>query len=95
MTFLMKCGFCGTVFDAKWKSKKRKYCTKSCARKDTVAKNLHAKGSRMGPSRLTKDKVMQIRAIGRTRTIREIGRDFDVHHSSISDILLRKTWKHI
>lgn len=59
--------------------------------------NLHANGERQGLSKLNKIEVLAIRKIhkrgGYTRE--EIGRMFNVHHSNITYIVQRKTWKHV
>lgn len=52
-----------------------------------------AKGERQGNSKLTKDNVLSIRAD--TRTHREIAADFGIVRQSVSDIKLRKSWRHI
>ena len=53
------------------------------------------KGSEHGMSKLTEKNVLEIRKIGRTKTLKEIGKIYNVDASSISLVLLNKIWKHI
>lgn len=53
------------------------------------------KGSEHGMSKLTEKEVLEIRAIGRTKTLKEVGKMYNVDMSLISLILCRKAWKHL
>ena len=53
------------------------------------------KGSVHGMSKLTEKEVLEIRIIGRGKSLKEIGKMYNVHQSLISLILLNKIWKHI
>ena len=53
------------------------------------------KGSEHGMSKLTEKDVLEIRAIGRTKTLKEVGNMYGVDMSLISLILLEKAWKHL
>jgi hypothetical protein len=53
------------------------------------------KGSEHGMSKLTEKNVLEIRKIGRTKTLKEIGKIYNVDASLISLVLLNKIWKHI
>lgn len=53
------------------------------------------KGSEHGMSKLTEKDVLEIRKIGRTKTLKEIAIIYDVDMSLISSILLNKIWKHV
>ena len=53
------------------------------------------KGSEHGMSKLTEKEVLEIRAIGRTKTLKEVGKIYNVDLSLISLILLNKIWNHI
>lgn len=53
------------------------------------------KGSGHGNSKLKEKEVLEIRAIGRTKTLKEIANIYNVDMSLISLILLEKSWKHL
>jgi len=53
------------------------------------------KGSEHTNSKLTDKQVLEIREIGRTKTLKEVGKIYNVDMSLISLILLRKSWKHL
>ena len=53
------------------------------------------KGSEHKNSKLTEKEVLEIRAIGRTKTLKEIAKIYNVDMSLISLILLEKAWKHL
>lgn len=53
------------------------------------------KGSEHGNSKLTEKEVLEIRAIGRTKTLKEVAKIYNVDLSLISLILLKKAWKHL
>lgn len=53
------------------------------------------KGSEHGNSKLTEKEVLEIRAIGRTKTLKEVAKIYNVDMSLISLILLEKAWKHL
>jgi hypothetical protein len=53
------------------------------------------KGSEHGNSKLTENEVLEIRAIGRTKTLKEVAKIYNVDMSLISLILLEKAWKHL
>lgn len=52
-------------------------------------------GSKQTLSKLTDEKVLEIRAIGKTKTLLEISEMYNVAFQTISMVLNRKTWKHI
>jgi hypothetical protein len=53
------------------------------------------KGSENGMSKLTEKQVLEIRKIGRTKTLKEVAKIYNVNMSLISLILLNKIWIHI
>jgi hypothetical protein len=53
------------------------------------------KGSEHGMSKLTEKQVLEIREIGRTKTLKEVAKIYNVDMSLISLILSKKAWKHI
>jgi hypothetical protein len=53
------------------------------------------KGSLNGNALLSEEKVLEIRAIGKTKTLLEISEMYNVAFQTISMVLNRKTWKHI
>lgn len=56
---------------------------------------LSQKGSQHGMSKLNEKQVLEIRAIGRSKTLKEISKIYNVDMSLISSILLNKIWNHI
>lgn len=52
-------------------------------------------GEKQGNSTLTTEEVLQIRKIGRSKTLTEIAKKFNTSFGNVSDILLRRSWKHI
>ena len=63
---------------------------------DMVTKNRQAKGVRQGHSKLTEGKVREIRACWLVMASQpELARQFGVRQSTISGIVLRKSWKHV
>lgn len=64
--------------------------------KDCVKKGRMARGESVGTSKLTADKVLQIRARLRSGVRREhVAREFGVRPSNVAWIAKRRTWKHI
>jgi hypothetical protein len=63
----------------------------------SLANNLKIpqKGSEHGNSKLTEEKVLEIRKIGRSKTLKEVSKIYNVDISLISLVLLNKIWKHI
>jgi hypothetical protein len=63
----------------------------------SLANNLKIpqKGSEHGMSKLTEKEVLEIRAIGRTKTLKEVGKIYNVDMSLVSMILLNKIWNHV
>jgi hypothetical protein len=53
------------------------------------------KGSEHGMSKLTEIQVLEIRRIGRTKTLKEIAKIYNVDSTLISLILLNKIWNHV
>jgi len=53
------------------------------------------KGSEHGMSKLTEKEVLEIRAIGRSKTLKEVSLKYNVDQSLISSILLNKIWNHV
>jgi hypothetical protein len=62
---------------------------------DKVRHGRNLVGSRVGTAKLTEDDVARIRMIGRTKELLVIARMFGVSISTISLILLNKTWRHV
>lgn len=60
---------------------------------DRQMKERNARGERMATSRLTEHDVRMIRADDGTYA--DIARRFDVHQTTVRNVLLRKTWRHI
>ena len=55
-----------------------------------------AVGSKVGSSKLIEEQVLKIRELGgKGYGMRELGRMFNVGHTTISAIIKRKTWNHI
>lgn len=53
------------------------------------------KGSEHPMSKLTEKDVLEIRQIGRSKTLKEIAKIYNVDLSLISLVLLNKIWKHV
>lgn len=53
------------------------------------------KGSEHGNSKLNEEKVLEIKKIGRSKSLKEIAQIYGVDKSLISLILLNKAWKHV
>jgi len=53
------------------------------------------KGEKHGHSRLTKEQVLCIRVIGKSKSQSKIASDFGVSQMTIQKILTRKNWNHI
>jgi len=53
------------------------------------------KGEKQSMSKLTEKEVLEIRAIGKTMSQKEIGRLYGVNHQCIYKILKRQRWTHI
>lgn len=64
---------------------------------DRNAKQRHARGERMGTSKLTAGQVKIIRELASqgTRSLRSIGRQFQINVVTVMSIVDRKTWRHI
>lgn len=54
-----------------------------------------AKGEEKPNSKLTEKDVLEIRAIGKTKTLSEISKIYNVQHPCIHKVLQGKTWKHV
>lgn len=52
-----------------------------------------ARGERHGNARLTQQQVDEIRAIGKTMTLKQIGARYNIHFSTVSTILRGKYWR--
>lgn len=52
-------------------------------------------GEKARAVKLTEKEVLEIRNIGKSKTLLEISKIYNVCFQSVSNILLRKTWKHI
>lgn len=52
-------------------------------------------GEKQPISKLNDKKVLEIRKIGKSKTLLEISEMYNVNFRTISNVLLRKTWKHI
>lgn len=53
------------------------------------------KGSKNGQSKLTEHDVLKIRILCKTKSQRSVARIYKVNQSIISDIILKKSWKHV
>jgi hypothetical protein len=53
------------------------------------------KGSEHGMSKLTEIDVIEIRKIGRNKTLKEVSKIYSVSESLISNVLLNKIWNHV
>lgn len=67
---------------------------------DKVAKDRHARGTRNSHAKLTDDQVREIRRSFKKKNLRvgngrELARQYGVGQSTISYIVLGKTWRHI
>ncbi|MEI7509321.1 MAG: NUMOD4 domain-containing protein [Flavobacterium sp.] len=73
------------------------WCTGSENVIHALANNLKIsqKGSEHGNSKLTEEKVLEIRKIGRSKTLKEVAKIYNVDISLISLVLLNKIWKHV
>jgi hypothetical protein len=56
---------------------------------------IRALGENCGASKLLNEQVIKIRKLRFKMSYRKIGKMFGVNHSSIKNIMLRRTWKHI
>lgn len=58
---------------------------------------LHNRGERQGLAKLTNDKIVKIIRLYKTGkfTQKELGAIFNISRGHVSDIILRKVWKHI
>ncbi len=54
-----------------------------------------AKGEKAGKSKLSETQVLEIRKQPSTKTLRELGKIYNVSKTNIEQILKRKSWKHI
>ncbi len=61
--------------------------------KDRDLKNRQAKGERSARAVLTEDQVREIRAS--SLSLRKLAAIYGVGHSAISEVRLRKTWRHL
>lgn len=64
-------------------------------RKDCFEKNRTAKGEKIGISKLNSEIILKIREMKDKYSQQYISKEFHVHQSTISNILLGKTWKHV
>lgn len=73
------------------------WCTSSENTKHALNNKLKIsqKGSEHGMSKLTEQDVLEIRKIGRSKTLKEVSEIYKVDMSLISSVLLNKIWKHI
>jgi hypothetical protein len=73
------------------------WCTSSENTIHALKNNLKIsqKGSEHGNSKLTEKDVLEIRAIGRSKTLKELAKIYNVDMSLISLVLLNKIWKHV
>lgn len=69
---------------------------KRSARGIKKCRQLNHKGSKHGMSKLTENQVLRIRSlIAEGRTVKSLGEMFGVHISTVSNIKVRKTWRHV
>jgi hypothetical protein len=52
-------------------------------------------GNKQKSSKLNNEKVLEIRAIGKNKTLLELSKIYNVKFQTISKVLNRNTWKHI
>jgi len=73
------------------------WCTLSENRQHAYKTGLQkgAVGTKAGSSKLTEKQVLEIREIGKTKTLLEIAMIYNVSFQTISRILNRTIWKHI
>ena len=62
---------------------------------DKIRRNRHAKGEKIGTSKLTDEEVLEIREIGRSKTLKEMVSIYKVSDATISRILTNQTWQHL
>lgn len=63
---------------------------------DRIRHGSQVKGERMWKAKMTEHMVHQIRADYKTKkNFSELGRKYNVRHSTIERIVRRKTWKHV
>ena len=64
---------------------------------DMMSKNRQAKGSRMGCAKLNEQKAVEIRKLYSEgfHTQNQLAKIYGVRQTKISDLVNRKTWKHI
>lgn len=62
---------------------------------DMVRKRRHTFGERNPMSKLTEKEVLEIRRMGRLKSLSQISRRFSLGISTVSQILNRHRWKHI
>jgi len=55
----------------------------------------NSKGERHSQSKLTSFEIIEIRTMGKSKTIYELGVQFGVSYQHISKIIRRETWRHI
>lgn len=72
------------------------WCSRSENIRHADKNNLRVlKGEKNSGSKLTEKQVLEIRAIGKSKTLTEIAEMYNVGYKCISKILNRKRWKHI
>ena len=73
------------------------WCTSSENTKHALNNKLKIsqKGSEHGMSKLTEKDVLEIREIGRSKSLKEVSKIFKVSESLISNVLLNKIWNHV
>lgn len=62
---------------------------------DKISKGRQAKGEKIFSSKLTKEQVIKIRELIKSKTIKELSKIYRVARSTIHAVISRKTWRHV
>lgn len=65
------------------------------ANRQATGDSVACPGEKHGMSKLTNEQVLEIRALQNTISVHQLAKRFNVSPSAISNIHLRRTWKHI
>lgn len=73
------------------------WCTRSENAKHSIRIGLQIpfKGEENGCSKLTEEQVLEIRSIGKTKTLKNIASMYGVSYTTIWNVIKRKKWSHI
>ena len=69
--------------------------TKTENNQDRDLKNRQAKGEGNGKSKLTNEKVLEIRRLAQEMSWRKVARKIGVAKTTVQDVLKRRSWKHV